>query len=85
MNIAEAAEIARIISWADGGCSVCVGSLVDRLNAAFADFEWSVPGGNSYCGPTMTNEDYENPTYDPATYVQVSARSDSQTSGSSQT
>jgi hypothetical protein len=38
MTLEEAREWARIIGYADGGCSHCVGELADAANEAFPDF-----------------------------------------------
>ena len=40
MTLEEAKKVAAIVSEADGGCSVCVGCLVDSLRSAFPEFCW---------------------------------------------
>jgi hypothetical protein len=40
MNDTEAVEVARIVSMADGGCSSCIGTLEEELQASFPQFEW---------------------------------------------
>ena len=42
MTDAEAQTITRIIGTADGGCSNCVGSLVEILNQKFPQFKWTM-------------------------------------------
>lgn len=41
MTLDEARRVAKIIGTADGGCSVCVGNLVDKMNSEFPEFEWT--------------------------------------------
>jgi hypothetical protein len=43
MTLEEAKIIASIVETADGGCSVCVGSLVDMLNEQLPQFKWTYP------------------------------------------
>lgn len=43
MTLSEAKKVAAIVSEADGGCSACVGALVEDLNRSFPEFEWSMP------------------------------------------
>lgn len=40
MTLEEAKKVANIVGQADGGCSICVGSLVKDLNEFFPEFEW---------------------------------------------
>lgn len=42
MTLEEATAIGMIAGTADGGCSVCVRNLIDRLNAAFPAFQWEM-------------------------------------------
>jgi len=41
MTLDEAKKIAVIAAWVDGGCSVCVGSVVAELNEKFPEFVWT--------------------------------------------
>lgn len=50
MTLDEATAIARIIGTADGGCSNCVGDLVDQMQAAFPEFDWVMRGYGEYSG-----------------------------------
>lgn len=47
MTLDEAKKIDLIVGTADHGCSVCVGNLVDQLNAEFPEFVWKVGGEGS--------------------------------------
>lgn len=38
MDASEAQKVVNILSTADGGCSTCVGRLVDKFRAAFPEF-----------------------------------------------
>jgi hypothetical protein len=42
MTIDDAQKIAKIIGTADGGCSNCVGDLVERLSKMFPSFRWII-------------------------------------------
>lgn len=76
MTLEEAQAIGRIASTADGGCSVCVESLAERLQKQFPQFEWTYPGaewfdkseediefyGEDYEGWKYTGIDVSEPT-----------------------
>lgn len=46
MTLEEAQGVAAIVAEADGGCSSCVGELVELLNAAFPAFLWAMRNKN---------------------------------------
>jgi hypothetical protein len=41
MTLKEAREVARLIGFADGGCSNCVSDLIAHANRKFPKFIWS--------------------------------------------
>lgn len=42
MTLDEAKRLARIIGYADNACSNCVGKLVDKANALFPEFKFTL-------------------------------------------
>jgi hypothetical protein len=60
MNREEASRIARVIGSADGGCSHCVGALVEKLNALELGWKFIPIGKDLY----VRNE-FGDPTYRP--------------------
>lgn len=40
MTLDEAKLVAKVCATADGGCSVCVGNLAEKLNIVFPEFVW---------------------------------------------
>lgn len=66
MTLEEATALGAIIQTADGGCSVCVGNLVDALNRAFPEYVWAAREN----GPP--GEDFDWLTVWPQTIVEAS-------------
>lgn len=58
MNLQEAQAIASICGSADGGCTVCVRSLVELLQEFFPEFEWIYDGKT--CSDSVTVMEKEN-------------------------
>lgn len=52
----EAKLIAKLIGFADRGCSNCVGDLVDHANRLFPQFYWKKPYPNINLVDTYRNE-----------------------------
>lgn len=48
MTLAEANKVLDICATADGGCSVCVTDLLEKLAEAFPQFEWPVFDQDTY-------------------------------------
>lgn len=48
MTIDEAISVATILEEADGGCSSCVGHLVEAANELFPQFEWKMVESKNY-------------------------------------
>ncbi len=66
MTKVEAFRLARIIGTADGGCSVCVGNLVDKFNAA--GFGWSLELLDK---PLFVRNEWDDEYRDRLVYIKV--------------